>query len=380
MNTAYELDTPQIIHLPGKSPLMKIKTLLLFILISILGAILSACTGAGVAVTSWPGLTVDGDTGYLAHAQHIYAINLTNGSEKWRFPAEPGRNQAFYAAPILTPDGQLIAGGYDFKLYSIDSTTGQLKWTFEGATDKYIAGPLVTEGAIFAPSADGVLYSLDFNGNLLWSFETGGPLWAQPTSDEACECIYLASMDHSVYAIEAATGVLKWKSAELGGAFVGTPAYGEQDSLYVGNFSNQMFGLNAENGKTRWQIPTQNWVWSGPAMQDNTLYFGDLNGDFYAVDATNGQQLWKLSPGSPILSTPLVAGDQIYYTVEAGTIYAVDTSGAPLWNNTIGGKLYAPPVANGDVILVTPLEGTAMLIALNQQGAQQWSFTPEVKK
>ena len=359
---------------------MKIKSLLFSISILVLAGILSACTGAGVATTSWPGLTVDGDTGYLAYLQHVYAINLTNGSEKWRFPAEPGRNQSFYAAPILTSDGQLIAGGYDFKLYSIDPTTGQLKWTFEGATDKYIASPLVTDQAIFAPSADGVLYSVDFNGNLLWSYDTEGPLWSQPTTDEACDCIYLASMDHSVYAIDSATGELKWKTEEQGGAFAGTPAYGEQDSLFVGNFNNKLLALNAENGKTQWEFLTQNWVWSGPALQENILYFGDLNGDFYSVDAASGQQLWKLSPSSPILGTPLVVADKVYYTVEAGIIYAVDTSGAPLWNTTVGGKLYAPPVADGDLILVTPIEGTALLIALNQQGAQQWSFSPAAKQ
>ena len=140
---------------------MKISRLIIISFLLILTAVLlSGCSGGALA-TSWPGLLVDQNTGYLADNAFVYAVNLENGSLKWKYPADKAeKGKFFYAPPVMTEDGQLIVGGYDHVLYSLDKNTGAVLWTFPtaggtGAKDRYIASPLVTAQGIFAPNADG---------------------------------------------------------------------------------------------------------------------------------------------------------------------------------------------------------------------------------
>lgn len=84
---------------------------------------LSACAGAANTATSWPGLTVDDQFAYVAYNTQVYAVDLSNGKEVWRFPDEPDNSVTFFADPELTDDGQLIVGGYDFNLYSLEPDT-----------------------------------------------------------------------------------------------------------------------------------------------------------------------------------------------------------------------------------------------------------------
>jgi outer membrane protein assembly factor BamB len=355
---------------------MKRSHLILLFTILILSAALSACAGGARIASSWPGLSADENTAYLAFNQHVYAVNVANGTEKWRFPAEANNKLSFFATPTLTEDGQLLVGGFDHVLYSLDPATGGQKWAYSGATNRYVGGPLTSEKGIFAPNADDNLYALDLTGKALWSFKTGGPNWARPEGDTDCNCLYLPSMDHRLYAVDADTGSLKWKTDDLGGSLVGTPAYSAENVLYAGTFKNEMLALDAENGKIIWRAPTAGWAWAGPILKEGHLYFGDLSGKFYAVDAANGKQLWEVQADGVISESPLVTDDTIYFTTEAGTVYAVDFDGKTKWNKTVGGKLYTTPALAGDTLIVAPVGIDSTLIALDLSGNQKWAFTP----
>ena len=103
----------------------------LFILVFIgIAVTLSACAGGVTTATSWPGLTVDDQYAYVAYNTQVYAVDLINGSERWRYPAEPDNKITFYADPSLSQDGQLIVGGYDFVLYSLIVSSMARIWSF----------------------------------------------------------------------------------------------------------------------------------------------------------------------------------------------------------------------------------------------------------
>ena len=370
---------------------MKIPRLFLFSLILILAGALSACAGGASAATSWPGLTVDTNTGlaYLAYNQEVYGLDLTNGTEKWRYPEKADSKITFYATPALTQNDQLIVGSYDYSLYSLNPQDGKpiqgKNWPFKDGEkiNRYIAGSLVTSDQIFAPNANGVLYALDLNGNELWSYKTAEALWATPATDGTT--IYLPAMDHHIYALDAKSGSLVWESENLGGAVSGTPAVGPNGELYVGTFNKEMLALDSKTGKVNWRFATQGWVYSGPALDNGVLYFGDLNGYFYALKTADHTELWPAkapaaTSNNGISGTPLVDQGVVYYTSEDGNIYALDAAtGNSRWNKTIGGKLYAPPVLAGDKILVSSVGADNLLYALNVQGNEVWKYNPQSK-
>lgn len=360
---------------------MKPNRLILSILLLLTATLLSACAGGAGLATSWPGLYANQDTAYVAFNNHVYAIALDTGLEKWRFPKETNNRITLYADPSLSPDRQLIVGGYNNVLYSLDPDTGDLNWEFAQAGNKYIASPLAVEKGIFAPNADNNLYALNLDGSLRWKFNTQGEIWAQPVTDPNCECIYLTSMDHRVYALDPADGSLRWQSEELSGAIVGSPTLSEDGILYVGTFGREIIALDAKDGSVVWRTPTGGWVWSGPALADGRLYVGDLDGNFYAINAADGQAIWNLTPDQldgAIVGSPVIIDDTIYFASESGSVYALDTAGRILWSQAIGGRMLAAPVPAGDLLLVAPNGADQLLYAITREGgARRWAYTAE---
>ncbi|MCL4560600.1 MAG: PQQ-binding-like beta-propeller repeat protein [Chloroflexi bacterium] len=331
---------------------------------------LSACT-AGPSNTSWPGLTADQNSAYVANASYVYSIRLSDGTLQWKFPQNAGKG--FYATPALTSDGQLIVGGYDNILYSLNSKTGAQNWTFTQATDRWIGGVNASDQTIDAPSSDHILYALDLKGKLIWKYTTGFSLWATPVRD--ANRVYQPSMDHYLYALNASGGSLVWKT-DLGGPAVGEPALSSSGVLYVGTVSKEMLAVDAASGKVLWRMPTTGGVWDKPIFDNGTLYFGDMSGNFYAVDAATGKVKWQINPGGAIIDSPLLTTSAIIFGTESGALVSTDFSGKILWNRQINGKLYTTPVQAGDRILVAISQGTDLVVAMDKNGNQVWSFIP----
>ena len=49
--------------------------------------LLAGCSGAAMTPSSWPGVSADSTTAYVASNQAVYAVDLATGAERWRFPA-----------------------------------------------------------------------------------------------------------------------------------------------------------------------------------------------------------------------------------------------------------------------------------------------------
>ncbi len=136
----------------------------LFFSIIVISLLVTACSGA--APGSWPGLTVNQDTAFVADASFVYSVKLSDGTLAWKYPAAATAGQSFYAPPVLSPDGkQLLVGDYATTLTSLDPTNGNMIWSFKDAKGRWIGSPLMTADTIFAPNADDNLYALDFQGN-----------------------------------------------------------------------------------------------------------------------------------------------------------------------------------------------------------------------
>ncbi len=359
---------------------MKPKKLIFISIVIFLAAILSACSGRATTATSWPGLLADDQYVYMAYNQHVYAIDLGTGREAWRFPAEADNKISFYAAPSMTDDGQLIVGGYNNILYSLDPASGTENWSFTEATNRYIGSSLVYEDMIFAPNAGNKLFALNSQRQVIWTFDTEGALWTMPVTDPDCKCIFLSSMDHYIYSIEAQTGQQNWKTEELGGSIVGTPAYDPDGVLFSGTFASEVVAINAQNGAIIWRTPTDGWVWGGPVLADGSLFFGDLSGALYGANPQTGEISWKIQADGPVTDSPLVTEDTIYFNTEAGSLYAVKKDGSFVFDpKTIGGKLYASPILAGDTLLIAPVGAEAMLYGLDMNGNQKWTFVTEEK-
>ncbi|RPJ15945.1 MAG: hypothetical protein EHM33_34365, partial [Chloroflexi bacterium] len=202
-----------------------------------------------------------------------------------------------------------------------------------------------------------------------------GRLWAKPTTDG--ERVYVTSLDHSVVAVDANTYDILWQK-DLGGAVPGSAVLSEDGMLYVGSLASQLEKFDPATGNHQSVLDAENWVWSTPALDGDTLYFGDVDGNFYAFNTLTGKLNGKpVKPDGPITASPLVKEDHILLATESGSVFAVGRDGKVLWSEEIGGKIYTTPVTASDLIIIAPLETDFYLAALDANGRQVWTFTPE---
>jgi outer membrane protein assembly factor BamB len=363
------------------------KTQLILIFSLLAASIFMAGCGTLVNPSSWPGVSVEGETVYVAYGNHVYALQLTNGTERWRFPEEAAKGKSFYSTPVFDGDGNVYFGSYSQNatngndIYKVEQQNGNELWQFDQANNRYIASPLVVEGEIYAPNADSAIYKLTAEGDWLedWVFNGEEPLWAQPEWEDGR--LYVSGMDHHVYALDAESGEVIWISDDVQSAIASPPLVGEGDVLYVGTFGSEILAIDKAYGEIQWRAEMDDWVWATPALMDGNLYVGDQSGTFLVLDAETGDELWRLEADGGILGTALVLDGKVYFGTETGKIYRVDSGGDTGWDfaiiHTVAGKVYGPLAAGGDRILVGVVGGDAILVAIDLDGSEKWDFSPE---
>lgn len=341
-------------------------------------ALLVGCSG-GVQQGSWFGLAASEDTVYLAADEDVVALDLVGGAESWGYPVEPDTQEfgPFFATPLLDKGAVNVAGYGDGEVYALTRDRGTEQWTVETGAG-IVEGPASAGGTIVVGNNDGAVYVIDKETqDKRLILQVSEAIWATPRVDEANDRVYVAAMDHNLYAVELASGEQKWVF-DAGGALVGTPALSD-GVVYVGTLTSKFFAIDAETGSELWQFETEGWVWGGPLVVGNTVFFGDLDGKFHALDASDGSQRWSFDAEGGVRGTPAMADDVLYFATRKGYVYALSAAdGTQEWVQTLSGAIYTAPVISGDYLLISPFGAKVQLVALDpESGAERWSYPPQ---
>jgi outer membrane protein assembly factor BamB len=367
---------------------------LIKILISaiLLGVLLSSCSSNASAASSWPGFTISGGDGYFAYGTQIHALDLKNGSLLWKYPAEASSGRQFYAAPEVNSN-LVIVGDYSNTLAALDKTNGAEKWQFSEAEDRYIGSALIADNMIYAPNTDHYFYALDENGALVWRFKASGPNWTKPAADE--NYVYLASMDHSVYAFNfsysnseltadadgSRTLVTQpvW-SLDLGAAIVADPVLAD-GILYIATIDGHLYAVDVASKAVKWSFNGDGAlasIWGKPVITNDAVFIGDEDGNVYAVNKSNGKALWSspFATGSAVVSGGVAIDDQVVFASNDGKIFMINESKEPKTLVTLEAVLYSPLGFDTDKIIVAPATKDKLFLALNTDGNEIWSYYP----
>jgi outer membrane protein assembly factor BamB len=187
-----------------------------------------------------------------------------------------------------------------------------------------------------------------------WTFDVGGYVSGPAVANGIA---YVGSGDGHVYAIDVATGKLRWKLL-LDSSFDASWPTVVNGTVYVGTGvdQGQFFALNAGTGAIIWKFRPGGGVFNSPAVVDGRVYFGANDGDVYALDAATGKLLWKFPTGSlSSLLDPAVANGHVYITAgnpSADTLYALNASdGSLAWSFSSANSLGTAIVGDGKVYL-----------------------------
>jgi eukaryotic-like serine/threonine-protein kinase len=310
--------------------------------------------------------TVSGDTVYVGASDgHLYAVRVANGASIWSFATKGAIN----STPAVW-DGMVIASSRDGNVYAVDGQTGRKRWSFATGGERRFTAPGIHG---ISPKTETMPDPFDV---FLSSPAVAGGV------------AYVGSGDHDVYALDAASGRLRWKFV-TGNVVHASPAVAN-GTVYIGSWDRFLYALDARSGALKWKFETgddrniynQVGIASSAAVADGMVYFGCRDSKFYALDARTGRLVWKRDEhGSWVISSPAVDGDSVYYTTSdskrfmgldarTGSVrfdvpYGAFAFSSPAlaghlaYFGTFDGRLYAVDTRSGEVVARFETDGAA---------------------
>lgn len=216
----------------------------------------------------------------------------------------------------------------------------------------------VAHRRIFVGSSDHGLYALRADtSDVLWRFETLGPVQSEPLYDAASDAVYFGSNDGALYKVRASDGKLLYRF--MTNAEVTRRPVLRDGVLYITNANDTLIALDAATGKMRWhqhRTPAFGMEISGhagPALGRDLVYTAFSDGVVMAYDLKDGSEQWPLvdlaaeaeqSAGGTTPkyldtdTTPVVgqikSGEVVFVASYAGGVFALDAqNGAREWVN-----------------------------------------------
>ena len=347
---------------------------------------------------------------FRADARHggIYdaaGVAVLHGA-KWTFRT----GGAVISTPVVA-SGTVYFGSSDHNLYALDAASGALRWKF-ATGGRVTSSPAVAGGRVYLGSFDSNLYALDAaSGALVWKFTTAGERrfsgkhlhGAEPAAEVMPDpfdvflsspvvvagVVYFGSGDGNVYALDGASGALRWKFP-TGNVVHASPALAA-GTLYVGSWDSYFYALDAASGKQRWRFKTgedpkinnQVGIQSSAVVADGVVYFGCRDSHLYALDAATGTQRWAFSTGASwVISSPAVRDGKVYFaTSDSGLVQALDAqTGTPVFALAFNRwPFFSSPSLAGNFLYIGSEQGKLLAIDLTAQRLA-WSFQTENSK
>jgi len=324
---------------------------------------------------------------------------------KWKFAT----GDRIVSSPVWS-EGAIFFGGDDGNIYAVDAATGRQLWK-RATGGPAPSTPAVADGAVYAVSYDGKLYALDAKtGAVRWKFTTGGERrfeaknlhGMQPKNQTIADpydtflsspvvaqgAVYFGSGDGNLYAVDAATGELRWKF-QTGDVVHASPAYAD-GVLFFGSWDSYFYAVDAATGKEKWRfhggedpaIHNQVGFQSSPAVVNGVVYTGCRDAQLYALDAATGKEKWRFDNAlSWVISSPAVSDGKVFFATSDSSLYHVvdAATGKPVLKQQDKSFMFSSPSIAGDVVFIGVLNGTLQARDL-KTGAVLWSFETETSK
>lgn len=268
----------------------------------------------------------------------FYAVNIKDCSLAWSFPTR----DRIKSDPLVVGD-MVYFSSYDGNIYAVRIADHELQWKFPEAATVNDAGSDAAHAKITVDS-----------------FSYSSPAHADGV-------LYIGNFDGYLYAIDLATGHMRWRT-KTGDKITSSPLV-DGDSVYVGSNDNRIYAMQRSDGAVRWTFKTDAWVNSSPKLYQGTLYCGSNDQHLYAIDPTTGKEKWRFKANGPIVSFPafyknlaLIAGAE-----GDNTLYALDiATGKPFWHYKTEAKIKSDPVVHNGKIFVTTGDGRLLVFAIKQ--------------
>lgn len=203
-----------------------------------------------------------------------------------------------------------------------------------------------------------------------WKFKIRQPIFSSPVASEGVA--YFGALDSTVYALDIATGAMKWKLRTNGE--IRSNLVLHNNHLFLAGGNGVLSCIDKNSGKALWRVIFDNtalflserrydfadYYHSSPTIHNNVIYIGSGSGLMQAFKADNGELLWSFSAGEIIHSTAVVVKDKLIFGCYNGNVYALNLNDGTLaWKFKSVGQQYFPkgefntsPTANDNTVFI----------------------------
>jgi outer membrane protein assembly factor BamB len=227
-----------------------------------------------------------------------------------------------FSGPRCSPtvvDGKVVTLGIRGTLSCFEAASGKLLWRkddFSGALPKFFtsASPLVADGLVVAEvggDRNGGIIAYDLaNGAEKWRWTGDTPAYASPVLMTLGGAkLVVAQTEGKILALALADGNLKWETpfvVEGRGYNAATPIVDGQTIIYSGsNRGTTAVRLEKEGdgvvAKPLWKNAEVSVQFNSPVLKDAFVYGISGRNELFCLNATDGKAVWTapITPGAP---------------------------------------------------------------------------------
>jgi len=321
-------------------------------------------------------------TVYFPSGGALYALNASDGTTRWQYPADGKATTYFATTPALSA-GFLYVTDDNGQAYKLDAATGKAVWTakLEGAIR---SAPIISNGVVYFGSGNSHCYALSADtGKVLWDTETGGAIITSPTITGGL--VVFSSSDNNVYSLNARTGKKGWAAPFTGDPSLVSSVY-DGTTLYV-TAGDTVYGLDPNNGGRRSVIKLPTSVLIPPTVSGDSVYVITQSNALYALTLA-GRARWHITLDAAETAPPLLAGNLLLVATQPGVLSGYDTAaGKLLWRYAVQASatdsqpkypsttVYAAPIVAAGTLFVVSDDGSLTAFRTDAPGNIAPQFT-----
>ena len=345
------------------------------------------------------------DTVLFSNEDAIFAIDLVNGSEKFRLNPQAGVTTA-----LSINSGSLYYGDENGDICAVNLESKIQTWCFDTKISIY-SQPIIDDDNLYFGNSDDIFALNKLNGTRLWDFSLPkddefyrGVSYSAAYADESS--IYIGTEEGVLYALNKLTGEKSWTFDTDDGIEYTTDQITSSvtkidDLVYITEVKFLLHALESGTGEKRWTYKAKYPNLSSPVSDGEKLYFStwasgnfvgeSTNGELYAVNASTGELAWSLDLDIGFSTAPTIDNNTIFVGSWDGKMHAINAdSGELVWSYDAGNILPGKAVVAGGKVLFASfycLEGTCtgsgeinnhantLIMLDSQNGEKLWQFT-----
>lgn len=278
------------------------------------------------------------------------------------------------SSPIVDKDNRILyCASADSHVYALDADSGELVWKYDTG-GPLLSSPVLYGDKLTAVNASGKVIALSAKtGAKIWNYSCEDELLTTPVTHK--DSLVVSTAKGRVINLDLASGALRWQQ-QFNEPIVSSPQR-HVELLLFGTKQGYFQAVSLDHGKGIWTFPAGSAIVASPATSVDSVYFGTSEGTFYALEADNGGLIWEYPTNKPVVARAVISFTSVIFASHDKWLYCCEKyDGSLKWKGAVRGKVIANLVVHKDLVLTASHEGWLQAFS-TKSGEMKWQKDTE---